>query len=108
MDRIMPENGSLIKLREMGRCIMQMGMCMRGSGRMTNPMDLESISIPMGWFMKASGRMIGSMGRGLRFGPMGKNTKVNLIWESKKEREFLNLTTAHSIKVISLITKFME
>lgn len=48
------------------------------------------------------------MEKGLKFGLMDKNIKGNLIWESKKEREFLNLTTAHFIKVISLITKFME
>lgn len=52
--------------------------------------------------------MINRMEKGLRFGPMDKNIKGNLIWELKKAREFLNLTTAHFIKVISLITKSME
>lgn len=81
---------------------------MKASGKMINPMELESISILMELYMKDRGRMINNMERGLRFGPMAKNTKDNIIWVLKKVKEFLNLTTPHFIKVTSLITKFME
>ena len=73
MDLSMMETGSQTKLTAMASQYMQMGMCMKVSGKMIRPMGRDLTSMQTEPLMQAIGRMTSSMAKGQRLGQMVPN-----------------------------------